>query len=75
MMKSNCRNNFVTFCFQVSIYRYIAYSFLSILKLIFSKGQIISKGLFDVLKFSQKTNEQIRFYYYDEFVCSFFGRI
>ena len=37
MMKSNCRNNFVTFCFQVSIYRYIAYSFLSILKLIFSK--------------------------------------
>ena len=30
---------------------------------------------FGILEFSQKTNEQIRFYYYDEFVRSFFGRI
>ena len=28
-----------------------------------SKGQIISKGLFGILEFSQKTNERIRFYY------------
>ena len=39
------------------------------------KGQIISKGLFGVLEFSQKTNERIRFYYYDKFVSLFFGRI
>ena len=30
---------------------------------------------FCTLEFSQKTNEWIRFYYYDEFVRSFFGRI
>ena len=40
-----------------------------------SKGQMISKGLFGVLEFSQKTNEQIRFYYYDEFVRSFLGEL
>ena len=39
------------------------------------KGQLISKGLFGILEFSQKTNKRIRFYYYDEFVRSFFGRI
>ena len=39
------------------------------------KGQIISKGLFGVLKFSQKTNERIRRSSKNEFVCSFFGRI
>ena len=32
-----------------------------ILKIKIPKGQIISKGLFGVLKFSQKTNERIRF--------------
>ena len=37
-----------------------------------TKGQITSKGL---LEFSQKTNKRIRFFFYDEFVCSFFGRI
>ena len=26
------------------------------------KGQLISKGLFDILEFFQKTNEQIRFF-------------
>ena len=30
---------------------------------------------FSILKFSQKTNKWIRFYYYDKFVLSFFGRI
>ena len=40
-----------------------------------SKGQIISKGLLDVLKFSQKTNERIRRSSKNEFVRSFFGRI
>ena len=40
-----------------------------------SKGQIISKGLFGVLEFSQKTNERIRRSSKNEFVCSFFGRI
>ena len=40
-----------------------------------TKGQIISKGLFGVLEFSQKTNEQIRHSSKNEFVCSFFGRI
>ena len=39
------------------------------------KGQIISKELFRVLKFSQKTNEQIRRSSENEFVCSFLGRI
>ena len=33
------------------------------------------KGLFDVLEFSQKTNEQIRCSSKNEFVHSFFGRI
>ena len=41
----------------------------------FSEGQIISKGLFGVLEFSQKTNEQIRCIIKTEFVLSFFGRI
>ena len=36
------------------------------------KSQIISKGLFVILEFSQKTNEQFCFYYYHEFVCLFF---
>ena len=40
-----------------------------------TKGQIISKGLFGVLKFSQKTNEWIRRSSKNEFVRSFFGRI
>ena len=41
-----------------------------------SKGRIISKGLFDVLEFSQKTNEQIcRSRSKNEFICSFFWRI
>ena len=40
-----------------------------------SKGQIISKGLFGVFKFSQKTNKWIRRSSKNEFVCSFFGRI
>ena len=35
------------------------------------KGQIISKGLFGVLKFSQKTNERIRRSSKKEFVCLF----
>ena len=39
------------------------------------KGQIISKGLFDVLEFSQKTNEWIRRSSKNEFICLFFGRI
>ena len=40
-----------------------------------TKGQIISKGLFGVLEFSQKTKEWIRRSSKNEFVCSFFGRI
>ena len=39
------------------------------------KGQTISKGLFDILEFSQKTNERIRFSSKNEFVRLFFGRI
>ena len=39
------------------------------------KGQIISKGLFGVLEFSQKTNERIRCSSKNEFLHSFFGRI
>ena len=39
------------------------------------KGQIILKGLFGVLKFSQKTNERFRRSSKNEFVRSFFGRI
>ena len=39
------------------------------------KGQVISKGLFGVLEFSQKTNERIRRSSKNEFVHSFFGRI
>ena len=39
------------------------------------KGQIISKGLFGVLEFSQKTNERIRRSSKNEFICLFFGRI
>ena len=41
----------------------------------FCKGQIISKGLFGVLEFSQKMNERIRRSSKNEFVRSFFGRI
>ena len=44
-------------------------------KLIAAKGQIILKGLFDVLELSQKMNDQIRSSSKNEFVCSFFGRI
>ena len=40
-----------------------------------SKGQIISRGLFGVLEFSQKTNKQICCSSKNEFGCSFFGRI
>ena len=39
------------------------------------KGQIISKGLFGVLEFSQKTNKRIRRSSKNEFVRLFFGRI
>ena len=39
------------------------------------KGQIISKGLFGVLEFSQKTNQWIHRSSKNEFVRSFFGRI
>ena len=39
------------------------------------KGQIISKGRFGVLEFSQKTNERICRSSKNEFVRSFFGRI
>jgi hypothetical protein len=39
------------------------------------KDQIISKGLLVSSNSPQKTNKQIRFYYYDEFVRSFLGRI
>ena len=38
-------------------------------------GQIISKGLFVILEFSQKMNERIRRSIKNEFVRSFFGRI
>ena len=41
----------------------------------FTKGQIISKGLFGVLEFSQKTNEWIHCISKNNFVCLFFGRI
>ena len=40
-----------------------------------AKGQIISKGLFVILEFSQKTNERIQRNSKNEFVRSFFGRI
>ena len=49
--------------------------FKKIHKLHTSKGQIISKVLFVVLEFSQKTNERIRRSSKNEFVCSFFVRI
>ena len=39
------------------------------------KGQIISKGLFGVLEFSQKMNKRICHRSKNEFVRSFFGRI
>ena len=32
------------------------------------KGQIISRGLFSILEFSQKTNKRIRFYDWNEFI-------
>ena len=38
-----------------------------------SKGQIISKGLFVTLEFSQKTNKRIRRSSKNEFIRSFFG--
>ena len=41
----------------------------------YAEGQIISKGLCGILKFSQKTNERIRRNSKNEFVRSFFGRI
>ena len=40
-----------------------------------SKGQIISKGLFGILEFSQKTNERICHSSKNECVRLFFGRI
>ena len=48
---------------------------LSPLKFDCVKGQIISKGLFGVLDFSQKTNERIRRSSKNKFVRSFFGKI
>ena len=39
------------------------------------KGQIISKGLFGVLEFSQKMNEQLCRTSKNVVVCSVFGRI
>ena len=38
----------------------------------YTKGQIIWKGLFEVLKFSSKTNEQIRHSSKNKFVGLFF---
>ena len=38
----------------------------------YPKGQIILKGLFGIVEFSQKTNERIRRSSKNEFVCSFF---
>ena len=38
------------------------------------KGQIISKGLFDVLEFSQNTNEQIRRSSKNEFLKDLLAR-
>ena len=35
----------------------------------------IFERTFGILEFSQKTNKRIRFYYYDDFFRSFFGRI
>ena len=40
-----------------------------------TKGQIFSKGLFGVLEFSQKMNEQILLCSKNKFVHLFFGRI
>ena len=40
-----------------------------------SKGQIILKGLLVSSNSPKIMNERIRFYYYDEFVRSFFQRI
>ena len=40
-----------------------------------AKGQIISKCLFGVFNFFQKTNENKSHSSRNEFVCSFFGRI
>ena len=42
--------SFILFVFEV----------LQFVLIVLSKGQIISKGLFGVLKFSQNMNEQIR---------------
>ena len=38
-----------------------------------TKGQIISKGLFGVLEFSNKMDKHIRSSSKNEFVCSFLG--
>ena len=48
--------SFILFVFEV----------LQFVLIVLSKGQIILKGLFGVLEFSQKMNERIRFYYYYE---------
>ena len=39
------------------------------------KGQLISKYIFDVFNFFQKTNENTSHSSKNEFICSFFGRI
>ena len=56
--------------------RYLWNNLWSNLKLVSNtKGQLISKGLFGILKFSQRTNERIHRSSKNEFVHSFFGRI
>ena len=45
--------------------------FMDIILLV--KGQIILKGLFDILEFHQKTNQRIRFNSKNEYACSFLG--
>ena len=44
-------------------------------KFLRTKGQIISKGLFDIIEFSQNINEQTCRSSKNQFVCSFLGRI
>ena len=65
--------NFENFLSFVKEKSYCFYPFRKYLDLrqekLSTKDQIILKGTFGILKFSQKTNEQIRYYYYDKFVC------
>ena len=70
----NWCNNYLTsiyiaYCSPCSIFAKIDWNLKDV------KGQIISKRLFRILEFSQKTNEQIRRSSKNEFVRLFFGRI